>query len=463
MKNFPFLVILFVWHIAAQAQTSISPMDGNQYGVVLDHPGMKAVVVKADIPFLSDAKGQLHMDIYQPVGLKKQEKRPAIVFLNGIGDDPGYPKLKTWGIYSSWPRLIAANGYIGITMETDGNRIQESLQGIFDFLAQNGDQYQVDAGHLGVYAASANVRESMTYLMGEKASKGIKAVALYYGWPPAGPYRQDLPVLAVVAQSDAHPGTYDHLWKDVLANHAPWTLKMATGLPHAFDAFTDKDESRKVILETIAFWKTHLEPVPAPSWKHSKARDAISAMYAGDKVQVLALLKELVVEYPQDIGVLSSYGRELNQQGDLNDVEVVYQKILQLAPDNLPETINYIGVLYRNNKSAEAEKLISSAMLSGKMDAQAYSMLGYNLLVAGKDLEAAKYYEMAISIKATSCWDYYNLGCAYAKIGNLDKAFPALEQAIDHGCNSKEHLINDGDLAPLKSDSRFSGLVEKTR
>lgn len=463
MKKLIFLPVFLALWASAQTQTPTSSLDANQYGVVLDHPGMKEVVVKADIPFLSDDKGKLHIDVYLPPGLKKQEKRPAIVFLNGIGDDPGHPKMKSWGIYTSWPRLVAANGYIGITMEADRSRIQESLQGIFDFLTKNGAQFQVDAERLGIYAASANVRESMTYLMGEKACKGIKAAALFYGWPPAGPYRKDLPVLAIIAQSDARPGVFDNLWKDVLANHAPWTLKMASGLPHAFDAFADNDEARKVILESIAFWKTQLDLVPAPSWKHSKGRDALAAMYAGDGAQVLILLKELAAEHPQAVDVLSAYGRELVQQEKLEEAEAVYQKIMKLEPQNLQVTMNYIGVLYRRKKTAEADKLATAALNSGKMDAPAYSVLAFNQLVVGKDVEAAQNFEKAIAIQATSCWDYYNLGCAYSKSGNLDKAFSALEQAIEHGCNSKGQLENDGDLAPLKSDKRYQALLEKTR
>ena len=70
---------------------------------------------------------------------------------------------------------------------------------------------------------------------------------------------------------------YSDLWNEVLKNNAPWTIKMATGMPHAFDAYSDNDEARKVIKETISFWKNHLDPVPAPSWKYSKGRDVLGS------------------------------------------------------------------------------------------------------------------------------------------------------------------------------------------
>jgi len=462
MKKLLFCLVLLAFRANAQNQPAPSPLDALQYGVVLEHPGMKEVILTADVPYLSDARGKLHMDVYLPPGLQKQEKRPAIVFLNGIGDEPGQARVKSWGIYSSWPRLMAANGYVGISMEADGSRIQESLQGIFDFLAKNGSQYHVDADRLGVYAASANVRPSMNYLMGEHAGKGIRAAVLYYGWPPAGPYRKDLSVLAVIAQSDARPGVYDNLWKEVLANHAPWTVKMASGLPHAFDAFTDNDEARKVILETISFWKNHLDPVPAPSWKPSKAREVIAANYGGDRERALALLQPLAAEYLQDVGVQFAYARELAHFGKMEEVERVYQQILKLEPKSLHEILDYAVLLYRRDKPAEAEKYIARAMRLGKMDAYAYGRLGFHLLAAGKDAEAAKYYEEAIALRPTG-GDYYNLGCAYSKSGNPDKAFPALQKAVELGYNSRKQFENDTDLSPLKSDSRYQALMEQTK
>ena len=462
MKNTLYCLAFLAVQATAQNTAPVSPMDAQQYGVVLDHPGMQHVVVKSDVRFLDDAKGKLHMDVYLPPGMKKQEKRPAIVFLNAIGDQAGERKVKSWGIYTSWPRLMAANGYVGISMECDGNRIQESLRGIFDFIAKNGDAYHIDAEKLGVYAASANVRESMTYLMGEDASKGIRAAVLYYGQIQGSPYRKDLPVLTVIAESDAGPGSYDHIWKEVLANHAPWTIKMASNLPHAFDAFSDNDESRRVILETISFWRNHLDPVPAPSWKPSKGREILALLYAHDHQKSVPVLKELAEAYPTDIQTLSTFAQQLARTNQPAEAEQVYKKMLRLEPQNINAMANLIAVLYQQNKTAEAERQLSVAIQTGKMDAGAYSNLGFTCLVVGKNIEAAKYYEIAVSMRPGGL-DYYNLGCAYSKSNNPDKAFAALEKSIEYGYDSRSQFENDSDLLPLKADGRFKTLLEKTK
>ena len=120
--------------------------------------------------------------------------------------------------------------------------------------------------------------------MNETAAKGIKAAVLYYGGLPNMAYRKDLPVLFVVAETDfaRNPQQYTGLWQKVSESRAPWTVMFASRMPHAFDAFADNDESRRIIQQTINFWKTHLEPVPQPSWKPSPAREILAASYGGN-------------------------------------------------------------------------------------------------------------------------------------------------------------------------------------
>ena len=126
-----FVIALVASCSSLYAQNS-NPLDMLGFGVILDDPKMKDVKVKQDVPYLEDGKGKLHIDVYTPPGMKAGENRPAIIFLNAIGES-GERKVKSWGIYSTWPRLIAAQGYIGISMEADGARIQESLQALFRF------------------------------------------------------------------------------------------------------------------------------------------------------------------------------------------------------------------------------------------------------------------------------------------------------------------------------------------
>jgi len=459
-------VVLFVFLLLniynyGQNNNRDASLDPLSYGVVMDDPAMKNVIVKKDITYLEDNKGSLNLDMYLPPQLKPNEKRPAIIFLNAIGENPGQRKVKTWGIYSTWPKLMAAKGYIGISMETDGSRIQESIHGLFNFLDKNGSTYNIDKDKLGVYAASANVTQSVNYLMSDKAYSGIRAAVLYYGDASGGPFRKDLPVLFVISEGDVARNGYNNLWNAVLKNNAPWTIKMGTGMPHAFDAYSDNDDARKIIKETIAFWKDQLDPVPAPSFPHSKMRDVFGLLRINTP-KALELLKSIVQGHPNEINTLSFYGDLLGQSGKPDEAESVYQKILALEPKNTHALIKMAALFYAKDKAADAEKYVSDAVNTGNMTFNSYGDLAFALLVAGRDKEAAMYYEKAVALQPNG-HDYYNLGCAYAKYGDKDRAFAALDKSLEYGYASKQLYENDTDLISLRSDERFKALLKKIK
>lgn len=461
-----------VFCLCLLATAAFSQQNGEPYtlkplsfGVVMDHPDMKKVTLKPDVTYFKNEESELHMDVYLPPGLKPGEKRPAIVFLNAIGDQPGSAKVKSWGIYTSWPTLMAAHGYIGISMEAHGLHIQQSLQSIFDFISKYGNQFQIDADRLGVYAASANVLPSSVYLMGPKASSGIKAAVLYYGQVPRGPFRKDLPVYFMVSEGDVQLQIYDGLWSEVLKNKAPWTIRMGSDMPHAFDAYWDRDESRRIIRETIAFWKNNLDPVPQPAWgAPAKDREALGMQRMND-TKSLELFGALAAEHPEDPVTLSFYALGLERANRHAEVETVYRKILSLKPTDHEAAAALAGLyvaLLLQNKTTDAEQHYKMVNNSSLASHTLYANMGYKLLVAGKDREAAHCYESALSIEPRPL-SYYNLGCAYAKQHETMKALDALEKAAQFGYDIKVHYEADPDLNSLRGESRYKALLEKLK
>jgi tetratricopeptide (TPR) repeat protein len=443
----------------SQPASTPSPMDALQYGVVLDDPQMKNVQVQKDITFLSDEKGTLKLDLYALPGMQAGEKHPAVIFLNAIGERSGQRKVKSWGIYTTWPTLMAANGYIGISMEADGARINESIKALFDFIDAKGSQYNIDKDKLGVYAASANVTGSVDYLMSEKAYKGIKAAVLYYGRAPGGPFRKDLPVLFVISEGDVRPDAYNGLWDQVLKNNAPWTIKMGTGMPHAFDAFSDNDTARIIVKETISFWRNYLDAVPASSFPHSSGRDVLGLLQM-NRPKALALLKTIVDENPTDIQALKVYADVLGDNNDVAGAEAAFKKVLALDPKDAGTMINLAGLAYKQNKPAEAEKYIADVVNSGEMTRDRYADIAFTLLVAGKDKESAVYYEKALAMEPRGV-DYYNLACAYAKVNDAGKAVKALDSSLKYGYGTKQQIESDPDFKLIRSDNGYKTFIEK--
>lgn len=232
-------------------------------------------------------------------------------------------------------------------------------------------------------------------------------------------------------------------------------------MPHGFDALADNDDARKIIKETISFWKDQLDPVPAPSFPHSKLRDAMGLLRMNSPEGVV-LLKTIVDEHPNDTRLLAFYGDMLRQNGKTDEAETVYKKLLATDPRNIRTLISLAAISYAKDKKEEAEKYVATAEQSGTFTADNYGNLGFALLVAGKDREAAYYYEKAVALQPTG-FDYYNLGCAYAKYGDKDKAFSALNKSAEYGYGSKQQLENDNDLASLRTDDRYKQLLAKVK
>ncbi len=58
---------------------------------------------------------------------------------------------------------------------------------------------------------------------------------------------------------------------------------------------------------------------------------------------------------------------------------------------------------------------------------------------------------------------YHSAACAYAAVGEIDRAIEQVELAIEHDYEHSEKMETDSDLAPLQSDPRFSQLFRDWR
>lgn len=264
----------------------------------------------------------------------------------------------------------------------------------------------------------------------------------------------------MIAEGDTRRNTgYQTLWGEVMKNNAPWTVKMGTGMPHAFDAYSDNDSARKIIIETISFWQANLDPVPIPSWKPSKGRDVFGNIQMNHP-KALELLASLSKEYPNDNRTQLFYAEALREGGQDDKAETIYQTVLTREPENVEVLIDMAKLKYASDKPTEAKQYVDKAVSTGKMNRNSYTTLAFGLLVAGKDRDAATYYEKALELEQNGI-DYYNLGCAYAKYDDKDNAFKALNNAVRQGYKSKQQYENDPDLKLLRGDKRYEELVSK--
>ena len=454
--------------MAAQepAQDSLNP---TAWGVVYDVPAARRVVLRGDVPYMRGANGDLTLDVYVPPGLRPGERRGAVVFLNAVGDGAdSTEKVKDWAIYSSWPRLVAAHGLVGISMDADRDRIQESLRGVFRYLSARGAELGVDASRLGVYAASANVSGAAQLLLTDSAPAGVKAAAFFYGGVPDQTLRRDLPVLFIVAESDAPRmgAALGGLWQRVLEARAPWTLLYGSDMPHAFDAFTDSDPSRRILQQAIAFWRSHLEPMPARSGRPSEARAIVASLYGSDPARSAELLGRWTTGHPRDAEAWRQYARVLVALQRFGAADTAYARAFVLDSTHAGVLSGMGQMRIGQQRWEEGAALLQRAIAGGVEHSLIYGQLGWAQLHLGRNEEAVRSYERAFELgippgRSTRGVASYNLACAYARLGRLDRAFEALGRAVDEGVNDRATIEGDSDLAPLRADPRFARIRER--
>ena len=90
------------------------------------------------------------------------------------------------------------------------------------------------------------------------------------------------------------------------------------------------------------------------------------------------------------------------------------------------------------------------------------------LMLLGSLYTGSKMYAKGLSVdqrlallKKTDPIVQYNLACSYALVGQPDKAFDALEHAIEIGYQDVKHMENDSDLNSIRSDPRYSAIITK--
>lgn len=77
--------------------------------------------------------------------------------------------------------------------------------------------------------------------------------------------------------------------------------------------------------------------------------------------------------------------------------------------------------------------------------------------------EAVSLYSRAFGMDSTESYAAYNAACCHALMGDAKAAFGYLERAVQAGYTDADNAAKDADLEPLRSDARWSGLLERMR
>jgi acetyl esterase/lipase len=258
--------------------------------VVYKMAGTEKVKVIPDLNYTGSDSPYRKMDVYVPPSLGKSERLPAVLFIHGGASERFTPK--DWGIYTSWGRLIAASGMIGVTfthrLGFPKTLLTEGAADVADainYIRTNADTLNIDKDQICLIAFSAGgpllsaaLREKPVY---------VRCLVAFYAFMDLQQsevhrnsetpetvkkfsnitYLTDAeaekipPLLIARAGKDEVPtmnDSIDRFVRGALSTNMSITVMNHPQGPHAFDNSADDDRSREIIQAAIAFMRLHL-------------------------------------------------------------------------------------------------------------------------------------------------------------------------------------------------------------
>lgn len=298
MSYFIFFVVFFVMFSIAvlpcAAQNNVPPEVREMarrvmMPLVYQTAGTDKVTVVQNLKYTETADKNILMDIYQPPGLKKGEKRPAVIFLHG-GAKPVWT-AKDWRIFTDWGRLAAANDLIGVTFTHRLEYLSKSLENAaqdvnaaIKYVRANADKYNIDKDRICLVAYSAG--GSLLSLAMRGDTPFIKCIVGFYAFmdiaqtdyqktetpeiiksfSPLAYLEKDAskipPIFLARAGRDQVVGINDSIDRFVqtaIAKNISLTFANHPNGVHGFDNQTDDERSREIIRQSIEFMKNPLQ------------------------------------------------------------------------------------------------------------------------------------------------------------------------------------------------------------
>ena len=130
------------------------------------------------------------------------------------------------------------------------------------------------------------------------------------------------------------------------------------------------------------------------------------------------------------VSALIQQGTLLHQQGNFDEAQAIYEKILHIQPDHF-DALQLLGVLFAQvKKYVQAVELLSKALEINPNHAGAYSNRGNALKDLRQFNEALVNYDQAIAIDPGHVGAHSNRGIALKELKRFDEALVSYDQAI---------------------------------
>ena len=210
----------------------------------------------------------------------------------------------------------------------------------------------------------------------------------------------------------------------------------------------------------------------APDLAEPHASRGFSLSLAGDYEEAEKEFQTAIELDPRLYEAYYFYGRSFFAQGKHSEAAELFSKAHEVRPEDVTAVSLRALALFALKQDDEAREAARLTMEVAERhlalnpdDARALSLGAGILAKMGNSDKALEWAERALAIdpEASSAGTTYNVACAFAQIGNTERALDVLEELASSVELYPEWLDNDPDLDCLRNEARFKTIIEKLR
>lgn len=185
-----------------------------------------------------------------------------------------------------------------------------------------------------------------------------------------------------------------------------------------------KEEMLKGFVQSISISKTDILTLLDKGWNF---------IASGDYVQAEKVLEDALKKAPNNVKILKLLGWAYMYRERFDDALLLYQKVLNIQPDDIMSRNNLGYICYKKKIFGEAIEHLSNVIKSGK-DATATLYANYYLGLVYLEREmyddAIHFFETALEIGPNLLEAKYYMGQSYYCEGNIKKAMEIWEEMV---------------------------------
>jgi serine/threonine protein kinase/Tfp pilus assembly protein PilF len=192
----------------------------------------------------------------------------------------------------------------------------------------------------------------------------------------------------------------------------------------------------------------------------------LSVSINGQYADAVDAFKKAIQLSPKLYEAYYFYARMMRSRGDLEEAARLFSEASAVRPEDYQAPIlagdTYRGLDRRDDMLAAFGRGLAVARKHLEFhpnDARAWYLGAHAHFELGAKEDALKWNERAMALSPDDAATLYNAACLFSVMGEREKCYECLDQAVEHGFAHPQWLENDPDFESIRGEDRFKKIL----